>query len=724
MSGLFPKFEAIESRIASYSCPRGTTGRVHSLRLRRCFHSTNHRPQSIPQTNHQPLSDDPHSAIEGHTSRGDVSGHPSSLESKVTERGDLADDVSTNSRDRSRQRRIDAWNHGYDLNRSWIKRLGVRRLDAHGDVLPLAFPETATETDSSPDEAALYSALRVGNPHIVLKALANLIKHDGYRYTSNVLASVPATTFSEILRCLDPKHFLDRHAELHREIGPKTAQLLRLPGVDEAGYLQFCGVFLRQIHKIVEVRAIQYPLSTSDIKYLLKCARAAGSPESAQAIWHSMASISRRDPEKKIVPNAECYNHYLASKCWSDTFHPSRRYKLRVIPSNLRLRSWNVPPYSFQGHRVGPERGIKAQAAAIFREMVESGVSGNEETFCLMMVAMAREGDVSGISNILQRVWNIDVEGVLTKDESEVQRPKAFPPDSPFYPSEQILFTLAHVYGINNMIPNALRLVDYVSRQYNIDIPISAWNELLQWTFVLSNRRTVKSTPMNSADLKIGQLPPEAVSNLWNTMTSEPYNVKPTMEMYNRLITNLLHRHRYGEVKTRIEEAHRTNLKNIQELSRRVVSYRSTVAYSPAYLQRARDLHLAHLRVRRNRLYIRRWVRLWILRGSRTMRYDENFTTQDVPKFLDKWKSFLPVRVKYTVANGQLSFATSVNAVNFRMQREYANRANSVNLLAKRFILPGHVLNPGMLARRVRVFDGQIPLSKGSLSFGSRVGMV
>ena len=38
-------FEAIESRIASYSCPKGTAGRVHTLRLRRCFQSTSLRPQ-------------------------------------------------------------------------------------------------------------------------------------------------------------------------------------------------------------------------------------------------------------------------------------------------------------------------------------------------------------------------------------------------------------------------------------------------------------------------------------------------------------------------------------------------------------------------------------------------------------------------------------------------------------------------------------------------------
>jgi hypothetical protein len=38
---------------------------------------------------------------------------------------------------------------------------------------------------------------------------------------------------------------------------------------------------------------------------------------------------------------------------------------------------------------------------------------------------------------------------------------------------------------------------------------------------------------------EISQLPPESVTNLWYIMVSEPYNVKPTLGIYNRLIINL-----------------------------------------------------------------------------------------------------------------------------------------------------------------------------------------
>lgn len=697
MSGVLSKFEAIESRIISYSCPKGAPGRVHSLRLRRCFQSACGRSQSIAQESSQPMTDGRPFTIEGDARILDGFNRPDTLMAQRSEQVLGADHKSIWNRNHQKQL------NAYDLNRAWTKRLDVRRLDEYGDVLPLEFPGTFTESTSIPDEGALYSALRLANPHMVLKTLLDIVERDGH-YASKLLASIPATTFSEVLRCLDPKHFVDRYANLHKEISPRTAHLLGLPNVHEGGYLRFCGVFLSQVNKIITARAQRYPVSTSDIKYLLRCARATGDTQSAEAIWRSVASISRQDQTKRIMLDAECYNHYLATKCWSDSFNAARRYNLRVVPSNLRLREWSVPPYAFQGHQTGPERGIKAQASQIFRKMVESGVPGNEETFCLMMVAMAREGDLSGISTVLRRVWDIDVEALLKEDESKVPPPRSLPVDSPFYPSEQILFTLAHVYGINNTVPTALRLVDYVSRQYDIQIPGNVWNELLEWTFVLAADRSIRNTETNDEGFKIGKLPPASVSHLWNTMTSEPYNVKPTMEMYNRLITNLIHRSRFREAEQRMEEAYRANLKYVRELSRQVLVYQSTAAHNPIAPQRAQAVNLAHLRVRRNRLYIRRWVRHWIRLGSKAAVWKDTsgtFTAQHLPDFLERWKSFLPVRVKYWIAGGEVSFATGVNAANFRMQRKYANRGNTANLLSKRIILPSKVSNPGMLARRL-----------------------
>ena len=679
MSVFFGRLEIIESRIASSSCPKGATGRVLALRLRRCFHSSNPRPQALTQIISEPIPDGREPTVGVYTADGGA------IESRAASSGETG--LVSSALPRRHHRRIDAWYKKYDKNGDYARRQEIQRLEGMGDVLSLSFPDIATNTVSGSGTLPLYTALRLGNPHMVLKALVNLVRYDGEKYTSNMLGMIPSNTFSEILRCLDPAHFVDRFTKLEREVGPKTAKRLKLPQ-NEDGYLRFCKLFLSQIHEVIGVRAPQHPLSTSDMRYLLKCARAVGSAESAHAIWRSMTSISQKDPEKRVIPDADCYNHYLATKCWGDAFNSDRRYKQRVIPSYLTLRTWTVPPHGFRGHRVGPDGGIKAQASEIFRQMVEAGIPGNEETFCLMMVALAREGDVSGVSNILQRVWGIDVDLLLMKQDSEVPLPRTYPQHSPFYPSEQLLFTLAHVYGINNTIPSALRLVDYVSRQYKINIPLKVWNELLQWTYVTSLTRKGQNPETNNEDRKTGQLAPEAVSSLWDTMTLEPYNVKPSMEMYNRLIMNLINRGRFGEAKIRIEEAYRTNKKYVCELSKAIAAYRASHVHSPIHAERARNVYMARLRVRRNRLYIRRWVEKWIRSGSSMMRFNETFCSQDLPNFLKQWERFLPVRVHYSVTNGEVIFTTGVREANFMMQLSFADAADAPNLVSERLILP------------------------------------
>lgn len=609
-------------------------------------------------------------------------------------------------RDGPRPRRIDTWYKKYDKYGDVARRRRLQQLSGMGDVLSTTFVDAPVSNGTS----SLSSALQLEDPHMVLKALVNMIHHDGKEYTSDMLEKIPPNTFSEILRLLDPANFIDRFVTLHKEIGPATVQYLRLPP-NEHGYLRFCNTFLKQMNKILEVRSQKHPLSTSDMRFLLKCARAVGSAESAHAIWRSMTSISQKDPEKRIRPDAECYNHYLASKTWNDSYNSDRRYKLRVIPSNLSLRSWKVPPHGFQGHRIGPDGGIKAEVSEIFRQMVESGISGDEETFCLMMVAMAREGDVTGVAGILQRVWGVEVDSILSKPESEVNPPKFYLPQSPFSPSKQLLFTIAHVYGINNEIPTALRLVDFVSRQYNVTIPLDVWNELLQWTYVASVRRTGRNPETNNEDLRTGQLGAEAVTSLWDTMTMEPYNVEPTLEMYNRLITSLIRRGRFGEAKVRMEEAYQANHKYIHQLSRDVTAYRSSHPSSPTHAECARNVSLSRLRVQRNRLYIRRWVKLFIRLGSSRLRFNETFCTEELPDFLKQWERFVPVRVQYLVATGKVAFSTGVREANFRMQLSFADGARRPNLLSKHLILPSSL-------RKARGSRGQLIFRRRTRSRG------
>jgi hypothetical protein len=514
------------------------------------------------------------------------------------------------------------------------------------------------------DEAALYSALRTGSPHTILKALSDDVKLAGFRNTRFFLLSIPSTTFSELLRCLDPKHFVGRYQELHREISPRLAKQLGILGsIDlQRGYYKFCTLFLEHVKGILDARHYEYPAALSDYKYLLKCARATGNLDIAEYIWHTITA-QRKDGKGTDVlsPDAECYNCYLSIKCLHDSTNPLFRFRLRIIPDNFGPRAWNKLPYDLKGHSVGGNTGIRAQVALLFRQMVEAGISGNEETFCLMIVSMAREGEMSAVASILRRVWNIDVEQLLNSNDSGLPPAKSYRPNSPFHPTDMLLYTVAHAFGINNQIPTALRLIDYISSQYAVPIPTHVWNELLQWTFVLSTEPQTRKRNNELVDTgkEIGQLPPEAVSSLWNTMVSRPYNVKPTMEMYDRLIINLYYRQRYGEMQIRMEEARRWIKEDIRKLSHMEAIFNATTRYpSPVHLadRRMRDLLFARLRIRRNRKYVERWVRLLIKDGSQSLKYTDRWSDQNLPNIIKNWSLFLPESLNYSTRSGEVSF--------------------------------------------------------------------
>jgi Mitochondrial ATPase expression len=473
MSTLFLKFEAIESRIAFYSCPRGIPGRVHARRLRRCF-DNNSRRQSAAVGERLPAHESETRSELGEEAPEDNAHKGGSLGSSVRNEAKQQHIPAQQTRATASGLRIGT-PHTWRQLEIWFGRgFGAQ---VQGDMFRLPLNQDGIK-EPTEDEAAVYFALRTGNPHIVLRALADHAKMVGFYNTRSLVISMPPATFSEVLRCLDPKHFVGRYQELHRELSPRLAKKL---GLSEALNLQggdykFCILFLDQVKSILEARHWEYPATLSDYKYLLRCARATGNLDLADYVWRKLTPQQggNKTTEELLSPDVDCYNSYLWIKCWNDTTNPLLRFRLRVIPENFAPRTWENSPFALQGHNVGGSSGIRAQVALQFRNMVEAGISGNEETFCLMIVSNAREGEMSAVASILRRVWNIDLQQLLGSNDSELLGPRKYHRHSPFYPTGMLLYTIAHAFGINNQIPTALRLIDYISGQYSIPIPTNS----------------------------------------------------------------------------------------------------------------------------------------------------------------------------------------------------------------------------------------------------------
>jgi hypothetical protein len=90
------------------------------------------------------------------------------------------------------------------------------------------------------------------------------------------------------------------------------------------------------------------------------------------------------------------------------------------------------------------------------------------------------------------------------------------------------MFSVAHVWGSNNEAALAFKLVDYISRQYNMEIPFDVWMHLLEWTFVLGLRRS--GTEIRQGQHQ-GQVPHDTFERLWEAMTDAPHYVKPDYAM-------------------------------------------------------------------------------------------------------------------------------------------------------------------------------------------------
>jgi hypothetical protein len=156
-----------------------------------------------------------------------------------------------------------------------------------------------------------------------------------------------------------------------------------------------------------------------------------------------------------------------------------------------------------------------------------------------------------------------------------------------------------------------------------------------------------------------GRLPPQAVSGFWDTMISQPYNAKPTLDMYSRFMSSLAYGQHFGEMQLRMEEGRALHRAAAREFARSLAVFRSTRRKSPTWLrdQRARDLAYARLRLAINRQHIRKCVRLLIHHGSRSL-YDTEWATHELPKVIKNWMLFLPGILKYPIRSGDVRLYT------------------------------------------------------------------
>lgn len=476
------------------------------------------------------------------------------------------------------------------------------------------------------------------------------------------VAKADDATFAQAICALDPDYFIVPYRNLYRFVKPTLESEPRfrmMKSLEER-----IETFIHILDALVTFRQERgHPISLAVYRHLLRCAAAGGHGNLARNVFRGLM------PENNITPDVECYNYFMEALNWNQAYGRFERYKLRVVAHYMELRSGDRRRTGFKGHGVASptnpdnEQSIRLEVLRVFNELVRQGLKGNEATFCNLMIAMAREGDVASVKSVLKSVWNIDVDALERYDEEELESPTFYEPDSPLRPTERLLFTVVHAFGTNNQVSLAGMLLDYVSRNYNMTIPESVWTHLLEWTFVLGCQE--QNWRVDNG-FGVGRVPRRAVESLYALFHNEPFNVKPS-------IVDLIYRVKMRTRRRMLDET----LEDIRECMRMLDEDRTNVSVlydrmrdhlntkhdqmfedgvaSPDFLDLKREYVFASLRLDTHLQLVSIAVRNALKEKDWPLgRFGVEWSYRRLPQLIEEWQAYLPNLVPYYTPTGHV----------------------------------------------------------------------
>ncbi|KAJ9643722.1 hypothetical protein H2204_001867 [Knufia peltigerae] len=381
-------------------------------------------------------------------------------------------------------------------------------------------PDVGSSTQSSVrHEVSMEELLEENNPERILLGLVTPSIGEGF------VLNADDATFTKAICALDPDYLIVPFRDIHRYIKPTLEVGPRFRRV--RSYEERISTFYHLLDTLVTMRKDRgHKLSLDVYRHLLRCAALGGNGTMARNILRKVM------PDNDITPDVACYNYFMEALNWNLAYGRHERFHLRVVPNHTDLRARPSRPKGFQGHSVASpmnrndDQSLRLEVLRTFNELVRQGLKGDEATFCNLIIAMGREGDISSVMSVLKSVWNIDLEALGRYDEEEVESPTFYEADSPLRPTERLLHAVVHTFSSNNQVNVASRLIDYISRNYNMLIPDSVWTQLLEWTTVLA----VQLGGRRKRDgHTLGRVSQDGVQALWDAYHDEPYNVPVTI---------------------------------------------------------------------------------------------------------------------------------------------------------------------------------------------------
>lgn len=534
---------------------------------------------------------------------------------------------------------------------------------------------------------ALLGALRQGDTFKLYLCLMSLVRgHEtetGSRVFAEVMASIPATTFSEILRSFDPHKVAEEidsapGVNISYGVAVQTplGELVNKWGVK----ILYVRILRRLLHiQLARRKAGLIPLM-NDYVVLMRCAGATSNIRVAKDIWYSMS-----DDRRLNIRHSEAYIDFIKARYLAEKIYANNdlsRFRLRpldmhrsslTMPGKVRLKllrlAANITDH--RKHRFGSnmhERFFDEPLTRVLRKrnplqklertMEQRGLiaNGNENLLCALLKVNGRVGRMQTINARLRDNWGI----IINRDKSTgviaIEGGHTYPPDSPRAPTAALLDAIVHSYCCMGEVVLAVRLLDYVSQRFSIPVPDHVWSDLIEYTRVMESKGAAK-------EWAIAMFPHKGatanhVLEVWSLCTQAPYSFRPGARDYFNLIKSLVQKGRWmmqpiealRQIKPLYDDAVDACEQAWCELMQ---TTRQAVPNHGAFR------HYKVLQARRNHIwYMFHYSLYLILNGARTVLIDDQTAVREIPKLVGEFSQFLPQKVKYSIATGEVEFSS------------------------------------------------------------------
>jgi hypothetical protein len=208
----------------------------------------------------------------------------------------------------------------------------------------------------------------------------------------------------------------------------------------------------------------------------------------------------------------------------------------------------------------------------------------------------------------------------------------------------------------------AFRLVDYVHKQYDIEMPLAVWDKLLEWAYVMAYPTTDKLLATRGWRRASQKSRRDVMLRLWHIMTSPPYRQQPDIAMMDLFIKNirraqspkpmleLMHQGKqlYLQSLRAFEQAER-KLALIEALHRHGIQFGSD-GLSVQLVRR--ELERARLRERQHRRLGHVWLRAYVGLSFDFEKMPQ-FERIDIPRAVADWIAFNHRKyIRYFISSG------------------------------------------------------------------------